>query len=53
MKWFRTGLNAIVVSVALLGIIALAANGYRLLKKYTFGKAEGSTREANILITSP
>src|ERR1700722_13220168 len=40
--------TAAIVSLTLLGALALAipgTGGYHLLKKYTFGAAEGSTRE--------
>jgi len=48
MKSYSLGRFASVVLVILLGAFSLAmaaTNGYHLLKKYTFGAAEGSTRE--------
>src|SRR6202521_6105305 len=48
MKSSQVPRIAAVVSLILLGILAYAASakgGYHLLKKYTFGAAEGSTRE--------
>src|SRR2546429_3829594 len=48
MKSYRLGRLAGGMLVILLGTFSLsmaATNGYHLLKKYTFGAAEGSTRE--------
>src|ERR1700730_6979138 len=48
MKSFPVSRIAVVVCLTLLAAIALSApvkSGYRLLKKYSFGAAEGSTRE--------
>jgi len=48
MKAFLVSRIAAVISLLVLAILALAMpvqGGYHLLKKYTFGAAEGSTRE--------
>jgi DNA-binding beta-propeller fold protein YncE len=48
MKSSRVPRIAAFVSLIVLGVLAFAASakgGYHLLKKYTFGAAEGSTRE--------
>ena len=46
MKTSQVKLTAIGILILLLGALAAAAvGGYHLLKKYTFGAAEGSTRE--------
>src|SRR5256886_10252902 len=48
MKSYRLGRLAGGMLVILLGTFSLsmaATNGYHLLKKYSFGAAEGSTRE--------
>lgn len=48
MKTHALGRFASGVFVILLGALSLltaATNGYHLLKKYSFGAAEGSTRE--------
>ena len=46
MKTYRIGHIAIVILVTLTGVWALAAAaGYHQINKYTFGAAEGSTRE--------
>ncbi|MHB8500450.1 MAG: YncE family protein [Candidatus Acidiferrales bacterium] len=48
MKLYRVGRTAGVAVLILLGAFSLvtaAANGYHLLKKYSFGAAPGSTRE--------
>src|ERR1700686_3362777 len=48
MKAYRFGRiagRALLILVACASLVVGAASGYRLLKKYNFGAAEGSTRE--------
>lgn len=45
MKTLLARLTAVGILIVPVGIAALAAGSYHLLKKYTFGAAEGSTRE--------